>query len=203
MDLENLWRQNSGSDDALNKMFEQKDFSNMQSKLPLNKLKRNLVMGIVLAVLITVLYVAVIFYVGIWQVYVSLCTLSLFNIFIAYDSWKLYKSINVNISATNSLKEELQKNYNGFQRWWRIQERFGLFVYPIAAAGGFIMGGVLGSGKPVEAFLYNSKMLLILGATIAVLVPLCYYGARSMFNYAYGKHLAKLKARIDELSQTS
>lgn len=201
MDIENVWQQSSGSDDALNKMFQQKDFSNLQSKLPLNKLKRNLVVGIILAVLITALYVAVIFYVEIWQVYVSLGTLSLFNIFIAYDSRKLYRSINVNISTTNSLKEELQKNYNGFQRWWRIQERLGLFVYPIGAAGGFIMGGVLGSGKPVEAFLYNPKILLILGATIIILVPLCYFGARWMFNYAYGKHLAKLKATIDELSE--
>jgi hypothetical protein len=63
------------------------------------------------------------------------------------------------------------------------------------------MGGVLGSGKPVEAFLYNPKILLILSATITILVPLCYYGARWMFNYAYGKHLKKLKATIDELSE--
>lgn len=200
MDIENVWKQSGGSDDALNKMFQQKDFSTLQSKLPLNKLKRNLLMGIALAVLITAIYVAVFFFVGIWQVYVALGILSLFNILIALDSWKLYKSINVNISTTNSLKEELQKNYTGFQRWWRVQERLGLFVYPIGAAGGFIMGGVLGSGKPVEAFLYNPKMLFILGATIVILVPLCYYGARWMFNYAYGKHLKKLKATIDELS---
>jgi hypothetical protein len=109
MDIENVWQQSSGSDDALNKMFQQKDFSNLQSKLPLNKLKRNLVIGIVFAVLITAFYFVVIFYVDLWQVYVSLVTLSLFNIFIAYDSWKLYNSINVNISTTNSLKEELQE----------------------------------------------------------------------------------------------
>jgi len=200
MDIKNIWEQASGSDDELNKMFQQKDFSKLQSKLPLNKLKRNLLMGIVWAVVITTGYIATFFFFHIWQVYVALGILCLFNILIALDSWKLYKNINVNISASNSLKEELQKNYSGFQRWWRIQEKLGLFVYPIGAAGGFIMGGVLGSGKSVEAFLYNPRMLLILGATLLVLVPLCYYGARWMFNYAYGKHLKRLKATIDELT---
>jgi hypothetical protein len=200
MNIENVWQQSGGSDDSLNEVFHQKDFSKLPSKLPLNKLKRNLLIGIIWAVLITVVYIAVFFLVGLWQVYVALGVLILFNVLIGVDSWRLYKSINVTISTTNSLKEEMQKNYSGFQRWWRIQEKLGLFVYPVGAAGGFIMGGVLGSGKPVEAFLYNPKILLILGVTILILVPSCYYGARWMFNYAYGKHLKKLKLLINELS---
>lgn len=200
MDIENVWQQSMGSDDALNKMLQQKDFSNLHSKLPLKKLKRNLLMGLIWAAIITAFYVALFFIVPIWQVHIAIAIAILFNIIVGFDTWKLYKNINVNISTTNSLKDELQKNYSGFQRWWRIQERLGLFVYPIAAAGGFIMGGVEGSGKPVEAFLYNPKMLLILGVTLLILVPLCYYGARWMFKYAYGKHLKKLKSLIDELS---
>jgi len=201
MDLEKIWRQGGDSDDALNKLLNTDDFSKLQSKLPLKKLKRNLLIGIIWAVLITAFYIAAFFFVGIWQGYVALGILSLFNIVISCDSWKLYNNINVNISTTNSLKEELQKNYTSFIRWWRIQERLSLFVYPIAAAGGFIIGGVWGSGKPVEVFLYNTRMLLILAVTILFLVPLCYYGARWMFNYAYGKHLKKLKLLIDELSK--
>jgi hypothetical protein len=201
MDFENVWRQGGDSDDALNKLLNTDDFSKLQSKSPLGKLKRNLLIGIIWAVIITSFYIAVLFIVDIWQGYVALATLSVFNVVIALDSWKLYKNINVNISTTNSLKDELQKNYTSFNRWWRIQERLSLFVYPIAAAGGFIIGGVWGSGKPVEAFLYNTRMLIILAVTILVLVPLCYYGARWMFNFAYGKHLEKIKLLIDELSE--
>jgi len=200
MDIENVWQRSGGSDDALNKIMQQKDFSNLHSKLPLNKLKKNLLIGLILAALITAFYVASFYYIGIWQVHIAVAVAILFNIFVGVDTWKLYKNINVNVSTTNSLKDELQKNYSGFQRWWRIQERLGLFVYPIAATGGFILGGVDGSGKSVEAFLYNPKMLLVLGVTLLILVPLCYYGARWMFNYAYGKHLKKLKELIDELS---
>lgn len=200
MDIENVWQRSGGSDDSLNKMFQQKDFSNLHSKLPLKKLKNNLLMGLIVAVFITALYVVLFYFIEIWQVHVALVIAILFNILVGFDTWKLYTNINVNVSSTNSLKDELQKNYLGFQKWWRIQERLGLFVYPIAATGGFILGGVEGSGKSVEAFLYNPKMLLVLGVTLLILVPLCYYGARWMFNYAYGKHLKKLKKLMDELS---
>jgi len=200
MDLENTWQQSGAGDDMLNKLLQQKDFSNLHSKLPLKKLKRNLLIGMFWAILITLVYISLFFFINLWQVYIALCVLIFFNAWIMIDSWKLYKNTNENITPSNSLKQELQKNYNGFQNWWKLQQKAGLFVYPIAAAGGFILGGVKGSGKPVEVFLYNPKMIMILVITVLVLVPICYYGARWMFNYAYGKHLKKLKMLIDELS---
>ncbi len=201
MDIENTWQHGGGSDDMLKKMLQQTDFHNIQSKLPLKKLKRNLLIGMFWAALITLLYIILFFFIHLWQVYIALCVMTFFNIWIMIDTWKLYKNTNENITPSNSLKQELQKNYNGFQNWWKLQEKAGLFVYPIAAAGGFIIGGVEGSGKPVEVFLYNFKMIGVLVISLLVLVPICYYGARWMFNYAYGKHLKKLKNLIDELSE--
>lgn len=200
MDIKNVWQHSGGSDDALNKVFQQKDFSRLPSKSPLQKLKKNLLIGLILAILITAIYVVLIYFISIWQVQLCIAIAILFNIWVGFDTWKLYTNIKVNVSATNSLKDELQKNYLSFQKSWRIQERLGLFVYPIAATGGFILGGVEGSGKTVDAFLYNPKMLIVLGVTLLILVPLCFYGARWMFNFAYGKHLKKLKQLIDELS---
>lgn len=200
MDLENIWQQSCGSDESLNKMLDQKDFGKLQSKSPLKKLKTNLFQSIIAAVAITMLYVWLLFVIDIWQVGVSLVILILFNLWVCIDSWKLYRNIKLNISTTNSLKTELQKNYSNFQRWWLIQEKLGLYVYPVGATGGFILGGVEGSGKTVEDFLYNPQMLIILGITLLILVPLCYFMARWMFNYAYGKHLKKLKATIEELN---
>jgi hypothetical protein len=199
MDIENIWRQGTGSDDELKKMLQQ-NVNHLHSKLPLKKLKKNLFMGVIWGILITAGYVALFFFVAIWQVHISLVIGIIFNVWIIAMTWKLYRNTNETVSVSNSLKEELQKNYNAFQRWWQIQEKAGVFVYPIAAIGGFILGGVEGSGKRVEAFLYNPEMLMILGITLLILVPLCYYGARWMFNYAYGKHLKKLKLLIDELS---
>ncbi len=200
MDIENTWQQAGESDDMLHKMLQQTDFPNTPSQLPLKKLKKNLLTGIFWALLITLFYISLFFLIQLWQVHVALVVMTLFNIWIMIDTWKLYKRTQENITVTNSLKQELQKNYDGFQKWWKLQQKAGLFVYPIAATGGFIVGGVEGSGKTVEAFLYNPQMLVILGITILVLVPISHYTAKWMFNYAYGKHLKKLKNLMDELS---
>ncbi len=200
MDIENIWKQDSGSDEALNKLLQQPDYSKLHSRLPLKKLKKNLLYGMIYAALITAFYVVLFFRINIWQVHITIIIAITFNFIVGIDTWKLYKAIDENISTSSSLKEELEKNYFSFQRWWRIQERLGLYIYPIAIAGGFILGGVEGSGKSVEEFLYNPKILLVLGVAILLFVPICYFGATWMFHYAYGKHLKKLKLLIEELS---
>jgi hypothetical protein len=200
MDIENIWQQGGNNDDALNKLLNTTDFSKLQSKLPLKKLRLNLLIGIIWALLITIGYIVLFFVIDIWQVHVALSVLIIFNTLIMLDSWKLRKKTPSTISPSNSLKQELTLHYNSFQRWWAIQQKVSLFVYPIAVTGGFILGGRLGSNKPVEAFLYNSKMLGILGVTVLIMVPLCYFGAKWMFNYAYGRYLKKIKFAIDDLS---
>ncbi|MEJ7626236.1 MAG: hypothetical protein WKF35_05195 [Ferruginibacter sp.] len=200
MDIENVWQQGKGSDDALNKVLQISDFDIIHSKSPLKQLRKNLLIGIVWAVIITIFYVGLLFFISIWQVNIALFILIFFNSLIAFDSWKLYKNIHINNLATHSLKDELQKNYSGFRKWWRVQERSCLFVYPIAITGGFILGGYLGSEKPIAEFLYNPRMLSILGIANLILVPLSYFGARWMFKYAYGKHLEKLQSLIEELA---
>jgi hypothetical protein len=201
MDLENIWQQKGGSDEELNRLLEQGDFSKLSSRLPLKKLKANLLIGIIWAILITIIYVVVFFYFPIWQVRVTLAVLVISNTLILIDSWNLYRQVPGILTPSNSLNEELTLHYNSFQRWWSLQQKLSLFIYPIALIGGFILGGVVASEKRVEELLFNSKMLGILGITLLVMVPLCYLGARWMFNYAYGTHLEEIKATIDELSQ--
>jgi hypothetical protein len=200
MNIENIWQQGGNSDEDLNRLLNKGDFNNLPSRLPLKKLKQNLLIGIIWAVLITALYVIIFIYISIWQVRIALVVLIVSNTIIMFDSCRLYKKTPSTVSTSNSLKQELTIHYNSFLRWWSVQQKTSLFVYPIALAGGFILGGTLGSNKPVEAFLYNGKMLGILGVTVLIMVPVCYYGAKWMFNYAYGKHLKKMKDTIDELS---
>jgi hypothetical protein len=200
MDIEKLWHSTSGSDEALNTLLDEGHFDQLQSKLPLHTLRKNLVVGLVWAVMITLLYIALLFVLPMWPAYVTLGILILFNITLMIDTIKLYRKIPATIIPSNSLKEELTSQYDSFQRWWYMQRKLGLFLYPFACAGGFMIGSVMGSGKPVEDFLFTPEMLAILGVTLLMLVPLCYLAARAMFNYAYGKHLKRLKATIDELS---
>ena len=202
MDIENVWKQISGSDDSLNRLLQQEDFSKLHSKLPLKKLKKNLLSGMIWALIITLAYITILFFIHFWQVYFSLGILIIFNTWLMFKSWKLYKQTASTITPTNSLKQELTENYNSFQRWWSLQQKVSLVVYPIATAGGFIIGGVLGSGKSIEAFLYHPRMLVILGITVLLFMPLSYFAAKWLFNHVYGKHLKKLKLLIDDLNNS-
>jgi hypothetical protein len=199
MDMENIWQQGGHGDDALNRLLEKGHFNRLQSGLPFKKIKSNLLTGMAWALLVTAGYIVVLFFFPLWEICIALGVLILFNTLIMIESWKLYRKMPSAITPSNSLKQELTLHCKSLQRWWSVQQKISLFVYPIAVAGGFILGGFLGSGKPVESFLYNSKMLGILGITILTVVPICYFGARWIFNYAYGKYLRQLKATIDDL----
>ena len=200
MDIENVWRGSRGVDNALDKLLQEQDYGKIQSKLPLKKLKRNLFISIIYAIIITIGYAVLFYKVSIWQVRVAIVLVSIFNVWIIILTWYLFKNTHENIDSTNSLKHEIQKNVSAFQHWWDIQEKAGLFMYPIAIAGGFMLGIVSGSGKSIEVLFHNPKILIVLAITILIFVPLSYYGARWMFNHSYGKHLKKLKLLIDELT---
>lgn len=199
MDLKNVWNQGNGVDEDLTMLLNDSDRNKMRSHLPLHKLRKNLMIGILYSVAITMGYMVLLFLLDAWQVRIALAVLIFSNSFIIYDSWKLYKGTPETVTPSMSLKHELIANYNSFQNWWSLQERVSLLIYPIALTGGFMVGGILGSGKSVDTFLYNAKMLGVLGITILILVPVCYLAAKWMFNYAYGTHLKKIMASIDEL----
>jgi hypothetical protein len=116
-----------------------------------------------------------------------------------FDSYKLYKLISK--IAPFNLKQQLERNYAALSRWRTLQLRASLVIYPVAVSGGFILGGVVGSGKPAEQFLYNPKIIVALAITVIVLTPVCYFLAKWMFKVAYGKHMISLKAIIDELEE--
>jgi phosphoglycerol transferase MdoB-like AlkP superfamily enzyme len=199
MDLKNIWQQSNEDDRDLTKLLDSARLKNLQSKLPLGKLRQHLLYGMVWAVVITVGYGVIFVIFPIWQVHIALGVVIAFNLYVIVDSWKLYRKTPATILPTHSLKEELTFHYESFQRWWAMQQKISLFVYPVAAAGGFVLGGVSGSGKTVEEFLYNGKVLVALAIAVAILVPACYFLARWMFYYAYGKYIKQLKATLDEL----
>ena len=83
--------------------------------------------------------------------------------------------------------------------WMTTQQMVGIFIYPISAIGGFMLGGTLGSGKDVGTFMAKPVILVILLIVLLTLVPLCYYVAKWMFNYSFGKHLSNIKRNIADL----
>lgn len=74
-----------------------------------------------------------------------------------------------------------------------------LFVYPFDIAAGFLMGGLSGSGKSLEAFLHPAFVQVMLGVVIIIFTPLSYYFARYLFRLFFGRYLAQLTEMIADL----
>lgn len=199
-DLKQIWEQDTNGEDMLEQMLKSKSFTRSAIQTPLEKLKRNLALHIGYAIAITLGYAWVIYYFPLWQVQACMLLLITFNLWGIVKSYDLYKNINLEMSDANVLAE-LKKHYHAFSEWKRQSLRAALLVYPFAAAGGFMLGGTVGSGKPVEVFMASPYILIALAIMIVILVPLGYWLAKWMTKVAFGKYVDQLKERIDELEK--
>lgn len=199
MSIENSWNQiDDQQDDDLSSMLQSPVLSKLSSHNPLEKIRKNLLINMTWAFLICLLYIGVIIYFHIWQVQIPIFVVLIFTLWGLYSGYQIYSQIKTGVS-TAPLLPELKRHHQTINTWIQTQQRVGLFIYPVSAAGGFMLGGVLGSGKPVEVFMSKPIVLITLAISIIVLVPACYYLARWMSNYSFGKHLTALQENIREL----
>ena len=200
MSVENNWRSLDGqTDELLSSLLSKGQFQKLHSQNPLMKIKRQLILSGFMATILSVLYTFLLINYPFWQLLVCIGILLLFTAAGAYTSFKYAKSIQPFINAEGSLLQEMEKHYFTIKKWGDIQMKAAILVYPFAAAGGFMLGGMLGSGKSIEFFMSKPKVIVILIITISILVPLSLWLAKFLFNKSFGIHLKKLKAYIDEL----
>ncbi len=172
--------------------------SRLPSIDPLEKIKRNLIINSLWGVLIVFIYIYVLVQFPLWQVQLCLGIVLLFTVWGIFSAIKLYRKITVK-ATSNSLLEVLEHHYNSIHQWMSIQQNVGLLIYPISAAGGFMLGGFVGSGKPIEVFMSKPIVIIILLVLIAILVPLCYKLTKWMTKKAFGQYADQLKNNIDAL----
>jgi len=204
MNINNNWSDESyKSDDDLNSLLNIKSIKKLSSKNPLENIKYNLILNIVLGLAICILYVFILFHFPIWQVQLTIGITLVFSIWAIYTAFTEFKKIKTDVSPDNSLLEELKKHHSSLTNWMKTQQLVGIFIYPISAIGGFMLGGTVGSGKNVESFMSKPSILLILLVVLIVLVPLCHFFAKWMFNYSFGKHLKSINQKIKDLESES
>lgn len=197
-ELKEIWQQEPTGGDLLEQMLQSKNFRHGNIQAPLARLKRNLAIHIGYAVIITIGYVLITWYFTFWQVQASMLLLIAFNLWAIIKSYDLYRKIDLNLTGTNVLFE-LKKHYLAFIEWEKQSTRAGLMIYPFAAAGGFMLGGAVGSGKSPEIWLSDYRILIIMGIVILLLVPIGYFAAKWMTKVAFGRYVEQLKERINEL----
>ncbi len=202
MSIEKIWGSiNNKQDDDLVSLLHTSKISKLSSHNPMDKIRKNLLLNMIWGILVCLFYLFIICYFWYWQVQVMISIVLLFSLWATYTAYKEYKKITATVSATNSVLNELKRHQHSITNWMKTQQRVALYIYPVSAAGGFLLGGVLGSGKPVHVVMGKPMMYVILLVTIAILVPACYYFARWMFKYSFGKHLEALKVNIKALEE--
>lgn len=200
MSIQNTWGDiDNKQDDDLVSLLQKPQLSKLTSKSPLEKIRKNLLMNIIWGILICGLYVFIIIHFQIWQVQVSIGVVLLFSLWALYTAFVQYKKLSTIVSANSSLLTEMKRHAASINDWLNTQQKVALIIYPVSAAGGFMLGGVIGSGKPVEVFMSKPFVIIALVVTIIILVPACYYLAKWMCNYSFGKHLKALQQNILDL----
>lgn len=200
MSVENNWQSlDSQTDELLSSLLSEGQFQKLHSQNPLMKIKRQLILSGWMATVLCILYSLLLIKFPFWQLLLCIGVLFLFTLAGAYTSFKNAISITPYVNGEGSLLQEMEKHYFTIKRWGDIQMKAAILVYPFAAAGGFMLGGMLGSGKSIEFFMSKPKVIIVLIITIAILVPLSLWLAKFLFNRSFGVHLKKLKANIDEL----
>lgn len=99
----------------------------------------------------------------------------------------------------NSLLQEMERHHNHIRQWMNLQQWASLLTYPVSIAAGFMLGGSLGSGKPIASFIHEPHIMLILLIMVIILVPACFFLARWMSHKAFGQYARQLKTNIDTL----
>lgn len=198
MELQDYWKVEENGDDTLGRLLKEQSFMRKRIEGPLEKLKNNLLKGIIIGIIITLGYAWLIFYFPLWQVQIGLLVCIGFNIWLIKTSIQQYQHISIDLGAANVL-ETLLSYHSLFRQWFRQQEWVALFIYPVAAAAGFMLGGTAGSGKTISQFMSKPAAPIALIICILVLEPLCYYLTKWMNQRAFGQYVDQLNQYIDEL----
>lgn len=198
MDIEQVWKGHMAETSSLPDMQSIGQLKPSNQSNPLKKMKKLLVQNMVGVALCVAFYVVIIYFFNFWEIRVLIGITLAFTLWAIADAWRLYRSVNVNVSA-NNLLAELKRNRDALDAWMRVQNRVALYIYPFSVSGGYIWGGVMGSGKDVHVFMSKPIVWWLLIICIAIMTPLAYKLAKWMFKKTFGKVIIQLDESIVSL----
>jgi hypothetical protein len=201
MNLENNWKEwNDPQAAELEGLLQPATLKKRQPNGPLDKISASLVIYMGYGVLISLLYIYILVRYPQLPLFLTIGAVLAFNLWALFDAWKQYRSLQ-NTIAGETVLQEMERHYQTISRWIRLQKLTGLFIYPFAATGGFMLGGMLGSGRTISAFMSRPVVWVALGVTLLVLIPLCHALTRWMTKKSFGKHLGHLGEQIEKLKE--
>jgi hypothetical protein len=197
MNLEQDWEAIPPADKDLAALLA-KGIPKQPSKDPLQKVKRNLLYNSIIGFCICIMYIVVITKFPVWEVLLCIGIVLAFTLLASIKALLLFKSIN-NVASDNTLLQEMKKHYATLTVWMKMQQQVALFIYPVSAAGGFMIGGSIGAGRTIDEIMQKPVIVIAMVITIILLIPPCYYLAKWMNKKAFGNYVQQLKQNIDAL----
>ena len=158
------------------------------SKHPVQKLKNSYLITTAFAVLFLIGFIVIFFVFHEPLVKISLALVILGYVFFLVTNLSMYRKIRVDLPVDRNLKAVLKHTHDFITSNIHFQERVALFIYPIAGAAGFLMGGSIGSGD-LDRMLKERIVIILLILILIILTPLCYYLTKWMYKVSYGKCL--------------
>ena len=199
MDLQLAFAQLAPRDPAFEQRLRRTTSERQRSNHPVWKLRRAIRLNLVFGVLITTGYLALFPLLGHVAVLVFFALVFMYNVWSIVHTFRLYKRIPAHVPADHDLLNVLREQAEATTAWMKLHQRTGLIMYPLAVTGGFLVGGMHGSGLSPALFMAKPHVQLALVVALVVLVPLCHFLVRWMTRTAFGVHVEAMRARIAEL----
>lgn len=196
MELRELWKKLES--DKLSKPVLGAVHIQKKSKHPVEKLKRAYFISTLFAVCFLFCFIALLFLFPEPIVRFGIGVVVVIYVFFVYINFKAYNRIDTSLLFDQNLKSALEDTYQFIKNNIRFQERFSLYIYPLCAAAGMLVGLAVGGGEATK-YLDNKWVLTSLVVVPLILTPPCWLLAKWLHKVSYGKCLEELKQLITEL----
>jgi hypothetical protein len=200
MNIEQNWKRlGEQGDTTLASLLRPGSLSKLNFRHPLEQLKDKLKVSMIIVVLLSCPFIAIMIFYTAWQLELAMGTIVLNSFWVFYTCYRLRRKISLTISAPRSLLDELKQHYNSLRNLMNIQERVSLFIWPLSIVAGKMLGHLIGSSEPLAVYMLKRSSIFELIIFSIVLVPAFYFFTRQLTKIRYGYHMEELKRNIDEL----
>jgi hypothetical protein len=202
MNVEEAWQSmqhlsaNEHSSFAAEQALRQKEAHNV-----LSLLKERLKWNICFAVVISVLYIGLMIWIPEPLFRAGMGIMLGFTLWATRTGWMEYKQIHPIQSPQQSITAALQFHLDRLRAWMNLQEQVARWVYPVAAATGFIWGASAGANQPVHQVMSLWYMQVTLLVTAVLLSIGGHYLGKWLFKKAFGTIVQQLESILDSLQK--
>lgn len=199
MDLDKIWGELGKDPGGSGLIKDQPKLQGVKSLHPLIEVRNNLRITNIFGIVISAAYILLMIFYPYWQVLLGFAIVLTFNIVFIVQGIQIRKQLPRSVDAGHSMLHEMKVHHAAISKWINNQMYAARFVFPVAAASGFMMGGIWGSGKSLEVLFAKPIFPISMAISAVVFAFAGMWLARKLFNMSYQKFLDRLKENIDQL----